>query len=69
MSHHHDSHLEGMIPHEMIATRAHQLWVARGCPEGQPEVDWFAARKELEEELTPPVEVEGEVRPLRKKAA
>jgi hypothetical protein len=51
MSQHH-MHLEGMIPHEMIAVRAHQLWVARGCPEGQAEQDWFAARSELEQELT-----------------
>ncbi len=46
------THLEGMIPHEMIAVRAHQLWVARGCPEGEAEQDWFAARTELEQELT-----------------
>jgi hypothetical protein len=47
-----ESHLEGLVPHEMIAIRAHQLWVARGCPAGQAEQDWFAARAELEQELT-----------------
>jgi hypothetical protein len=47
-----DSHLDGHIPHEMIAIRAHQLWVQRGCPEGQAEQDWFTARSELEQELT-----------------
>lgn len=48
-----ESRLEDMIAHEMIALRAHQLWVARGCPLGDPERDWFAARGELERELSP----------------
>jgi hypothetical protein len=47
-----DSPLEGLVPHEMIAIRAHQLWVQRGCPAGQAEQDWFTARAELEQELT-----------------
>jgi hypothetical protein len=33
--------------HHEIAARAHQLWVARGCPEGSPDVDWFRAAEEL----------------------
>ena len=33
--------------HEDIANLAHQLWMARGCPAGSPEVDWFEAVKEL----------------------
>ena len=49
---HHESTLEGMLPHEMIAIRAHQLWAARGCPAGEAERDWFDARRELERELT-----------------
>lgn len=51
-----ESRLEGMIPHDMIALRAYQLWRARGCPLGQDQVDWFAARAELECELTIPIE-------------
>lgn len=63
-------HLEGLIPHEMIAIRAHQHWVARGCPEGQAERDWFAARTELEQELTLHVgEAHLECRQVRKSAA
>ena len=50
-----DSRLEGMIPHDMIAHRAYQLWRARGCPIGQAHEDWYAARAELEKELTLPV--------------
>ena len=30
-----------------IAALARQLWEARGCPEGSPEIDWFEAVKEL----------------------
>lgn len=33
--------------HRDIAARAYQLWQARGCPEGSPELDWFQAVKEL----------------------
>ena len=33
--------------HEDIAALARQLWEARGCPEGSPEIDWFEAVKEL----------------------
>ena len=34
-----------------IAALAHQLWVARGCPEGSPEVDWFQAEENLRQQL------------------
>ena len=30
-----------------IAALAHELWKARGCPEGSPEVDWNAAVEQL----------------------
>jgi len=30
-----------------IATLAHELWIARGCPEGSPETDWFQAEEQL----------------------
>jgi hypothetical protein len=33
--------------HADIATLAHELWQARGCPNGSPEADWFQAAKEL----------------------
>lgn len=39
----------GIVPfgHKEIATLAHELWQARGCPDGSPEEDWFLAVKEL----------------------
>lgn len=33
--------------HDDIAARAHELWLARGCPEGSPQEDWFQAVAEL----------------------
>ena len=30
-----------------IAALAYQLWQARGCPEGSPEVDWLEAEKQI----------------------
>ena len=30
-----------------IAALAYQLWQARGCPEGSPEIDWLEAEKQL----------------------
>ena len=33
--------------HDEIAALAHELWQARGCPEGSPEEDWFHAVEEL----------------------
>ncbi len=30
-----------------IATLAYQLWHARGCPEGSPEVDWLEAEEQF----------------------
>jgi Protein of unknown function (DUF2934) len=33
--------------HEEIAALAHELWRARGCPEGSPEEDWFNAVEQL----------------------
>ena len=32
---------------EEIARLAHSYWVARGCPDGSPEEDWFRAENEL----------------------
>jgi hypothetical protein len=33
--------------HHEIAALAHQLWLARGCPEGSPDEDWFRAAEQL----------------------
>ena len=33
--------------HDDIAALAHELWQARGCPEGSSEEDWFHAAEEL----------------------
>jgi hypothetical protein len=33
--------------HHDIAVRAHELWEARGCPDGSPEEDWFHAAEQL----------------------
>jgi hypothetical protein len=30
-----------------IAALAYSLWLARGCPEGSPEEDWFRAEEDL----------------------
>ena len=30
-----------------IAALAHELWQARGCPEGSPQQDWFDAAQQL----------------------
>jgi hypothetical protein len=30
-----------------IAVLAYELWQARGCPEGSPEVDWLDAEEQL----------------------
>ena len=33
--------------HVATATLAHELWQARGCPEGSPETDWHQAATQL----------------------
>jgi len=32
---------------EQIAALAYSLWQERGCPEGNPEEDWFKAEQEI----------------------
>jgi hypothetical protein len=39
------------IPEERIAALAYEKWKQRGCPIGDDEQDWFAARAELEHEV------------------
>jgi hypothetical protein len=36
-----------------IAALAYQLWQARGCPEGSPEIDWFLAEQKLSQSAKP----------------
>ena len=36
--------------HETIAVRAYELWIARGCPIGSPEIDWLRAESEMAEQ-------------------
>jgi hypothetical protein len=36
-----------MFGHNDIAALAHQLWEARGCPEGSPDEDWSHAAQQL----------------------
>jgi hypothetical protein len=36
-----------LFGHAETAALAHELWQARGCPEGSPEEDWFQAVKQL----------------------
>lgn len=38
---------EQPITKDAVATRAYELWQARGCPIGSPEIDWFRAEQEL----------------------
>jgi hypothetical protein len=38
--------------HDDIATLAYELWQARGCPTGSPEIDWFQAVEELRSRST-----------------
>jgi hypothetical protein len=44
---HHGGHPVSSFGHNEIAARAHQIWVARGRPEGSAEEDWFRAAEEL----------------------
>ena len=42
-----NEHGIALFGHHEIATLAHALWRARGCPEGSPDEDWFRAAQEL----------------------
>jgi hypothetical protein len=35
--------------HSEISRLAYSLWCQRGCPDGSPEVDWFAAEQKFRE--------------------
>ncbi len=34
-----------------VAAQAEWHWLMRGCPEGSPEVDWFKAESEIDQEF------------------
>jgi hypothetical protein len=40
----------GSQQHELVEVTAYYLWQQRGCPIGTPEVDWFRAEQELNEQ-------------------
>ena len=40
-------HAVGEVSHADIAALAHELWVARGRPDGSPEQDWSRAEEKL----------------------
>jgi hypothetical protein len=42
---------EPILTHQHIAERAYELWEARGCPHGSPELDWIQAEEELRDSL------------------
>ena len=38
---------ENNIDSTAVAALAYQLWQARGCPQGSPEVDWLEAEQQI----------------------
>jgi len=40
-------HIIAPFGHDDIAALAHELWQARGCPDGSPQEDWFHAAEQL----------------------
>ncbi len=42
-----NNHGIAVFGHDDIAALAHELWRARGCPEGSPDEDWFQAAEQL----------------------
>jgi hypothetical protein len=42
-----NEHGFAMFGHDEIAALAHELWKARGCPEGSAEEDWSNAAQQL----------------------
>ena len=42
----HSSDLED----QEVASLAYSYWLARGCPEGSPEEDWFRAAQEVRQQ-------------------
>jgi hypothetical protein len=42
-----NEHGLAIFGHNEIAELAHELWTARGCPQGSPDEDWFKAAHAL----------------------
>jgi len=42
---------------EHITAMAHRYWRLRGCPEGSPEVDWFRAEAEFDQQFVAQLEL------------
>jgi hypothetical protein len=40
-----------MMTQEQIAKRAYEIWLSRGCQDGNAESDWLQAEAELRKEL------------------
>ena len=49
----------GELDQESIRARAHQLWVERGCVEGDDQRDWFEAERQLRDGAQPAAEQSG----------
>ena len=47
---HDDPELDSPPTYEQIRARALELWHARGCPEGSPDLDWLQAEADLKRE-------------------
>jgi hypothetical protein len=39
------------IAHELVAQRAHEIWLKQGCRHGQDQEHWFEAERQLKAEL------------------
>jgi hypothetical protein len=39
------------IRDQHVSELAHMYWLLRGCPEGSPDVDWYKAAGEIDEEI------------------
>lgn len=46
--------IEAAITPERIREVAYRLWLERGCPEGNPEHDWYQAEALLRQQTTAP---------------
>jgi len=40
------------IGHDLIAQRAHEIWLKQGCCHGQDQQHWFEAERQLKAELS-----------------
>jgi hypothetical protein len=52
-AHEFTGHVAATFGHNEIAARAHEIWLAKGCPQGSAEADWFQAAEELRSQTRP----------------